>query len=66
MICTNNEDRDISVDIANRYGLNGFRIESRCRPDFPHPSKPAVGHTQTPVQSVPGPFPWGKAAGAWR
>ena len=30
--------------------------------DFPHPATPTLG----PPQQVPGPFPGGKAARAWR
>jgi hypothetical protein len=50
--------RDSSVGIATLYGLDGPGIESRFRP--------ALGSTQSPIQRVPGLFPGGKAAGAWR
>jgi len=39
--------------IATRYGLDGPGIESRWGRDFPHPSRPAPGTTQPPVQRVP-------------
>ena len=41
------------VCIATRYGLDGPRMESRCMRDFPHPSRPALGPTQPPVQWGP-------------
>ena len=58
--------RDSSVGIATRYGLDGPRIEYRWGRNFSHQSRPALGPTQFPVQWVPGLFPGGKAAGAWR
>ena len=54
------------MGVATRYGLDGPGIESRCGQDFPHPSRPALGPTQLPIQRVPSFFPGGKAAGAWR
>jgi hypothetical protein len=38
--------------IATCYGLDGPGIESRWGRDFPHPSRPAMGLTQLPVQGV--------------
>ena len=57
---------DSSVGIAVRYRLEGSGIESRQGRDFPQPSMPVLGPTQSPVKWVPNLFPGDKAAGAWR
>jgi hypothetical protein len=57
--------RDSVVGIATRFGLDGPGIESRWGRNFPHPSRPAPGPTQHPIQWVPGLFPGGKVTGAW-
>jgi len=46
--------RNSAVGIATRYGQDGPWIESRWRRDFPHPSRPALGPTQPPIQWVTG------------
>jgi hypothetical protein len=46
--------RDSSVGTATRYGLEGPGNEVRWKRDFPHPSRPALGPTQPPIQWVPG------------
>jgi hypothetical protein len=58
--------RDSSVGIAIRYELDGPEIESWWGRDIQHLSRPALEPNQPPVQWVPGLFPGGKAAGAWR
>ena len=45
-------DRDSSVGIITRYGLDGPGIESRWVGEFPHPSRPALWPTQPPIQRV--------------
>jgi hypothetical protein len=46
--------RDSAVGIAIGYGLDGSGVESRCGRDLRHPSRPALGPTQPPIQWVPG------------
>ena len=41
--------RNSSDGIATCYGLDGPGIESRWGRDSPHPSRPALGPTQSPV-----------------
>jgi hypothetical protein len=55
-------DRNISIGIAIRCGLDGPGIKSRWVLDFTHPSRWAL--EAYPEQWVP--FSGGKVAGAWR
>ena len=55
----NEVSRDIvgqhsSVALATRYGLDGPGIERSWGRDFPHPSRPALGPSQFPIQWVAG------------
>jgi len=42
--------QDSTVGIATRCRLDSLGIESRWGRDFLHPSRPALGSTQPPVQ----------------
>ena len=55
--------QDSAVSIAIGYRLDGPGIESQWGRNYLHPSRPALGTTQSPEQWVPGVFPWSKAAG---
>ena len=59
------KDRDSSIGIATRYGLDGPGIESRLGGrDFPHPSTPTLGAYPASYTMGTESFPRGKAAGA--
>ena len=62
--CKIGRDSSVSITAKLRSGRSGNRIPTGR--DFPHPSRPAVGPTQPPIQWVPVLFRGGKAAGAWR
>jgi hypothetical protein len=51
--------RDSSVGITTRYVLDDPGIEFRRGRDFPQPSRPVLGSTQTPIKWIPGLFPGG-------
>ena len=55
--------RDNIVGIATRYGMDGLGIESRWATGVAHPTRPALGPTQHPVQWAWGHFPGGKRPG---
>ena len=48
-------DRDSSVGIATRCGLDGPGIGSRWRRDIPRPFRRAMGPIQYPMQWLPSP-----------
>jgi len=47
---TVNNGQDSGVRVATRYGLDGPAMESWWGRDFPHPSRPTLGPTQSPIQ----------------
>jgi hypothetical protein len=59
----NTRGRDNAVRIAIHNGLDGPGIKSHCWRDFPHPSRPALRPTHSPIQWEPGLFPGVKRPG---
>jgi hypothetical protein len=55
--------RDGSVGFAIHYEVDGPKIESRWRRDFPHPSRQVLGHTQPPIKMGTLTLNWGKHTG---
>ena len=58
-------DRRVVILLAAHYGLDVPGIESLWGQGFQHPSRPALGFTQHPVQWAPGLFLGDKVGGAW-
>ena len=54
---------DSVVGIVTCCGLDGPGIGSRWGRDFPHPSRPALGHTQPPYNGYRVSFPGAKQPG---
>jgi len=57
---------DSPVGIATHYGQEGVGIAPRQGRDFPHSSRPALGHNQIFVKWLLNPFPGGETPGKWR
>ena len=58
--------RDSAVGIETHSWLDGVEDRIPVWARFPVPIQTGLEPTQSPIQWVPGLFPGGKAAGAWR
>ena len=63
ILCSKQCGPDSVTEVATRCGLDDTAIESQWGRDIPHPSRMALGPTQSLIQWLS--FPGGKAAGAW-
>jgi hypothetical protein len=53
------------LSVVTSYWLDGPGIEFRWEARFSAPVQTGLGHTQPPIQWVPGLFPGVKLSGAW-
>jgi hypothetical protein len=65
-VCKVQDEAEETVFIIETLWGGHSRDEVPKGRNLPHPSRPALGPTQPPIQWVPGLFAGGKTAEAWR